>query len=110
MRLVWSAEAIRKLEDIRDYLSIEQKAPEAAFNVVSNLVGRAPDILEHPKAGRQVPEYQHPSVREILINPYRMIYSLQDDQILILTVMHQRQLMPSYRDIIKDVREQKDSE
>lgn len=106
MRLVWTEEAIRKLEDIRDYLAIDQKAPEAAFETVKKLVNRAPVILDQPRAGRQVPDYQDPLVREILINPYRMIYCLKDDQVFILTVMHQRQLLPSHREITKSVREQ----
>ena len=110
MRLVWTEEAIRKLEDIRDYLAIDQKAPEAAFNTVNKIINRAPDILDQPRVGRQVPEYQDPDVRELLIDPYRLIYLLQEDDIFILTTMHQRQLLPSYRKIIKAVREQMDND
>ena len=83
--LVWTEEAIRKLEDIR-----------------------APDILDQPRAGRQVPEYQDPDLRELLIDPYRMIYQLEGEQVSILTVMHQRQLLPGYREIVKAAREQMD--
>ena len=108
MRLVWTEEAIRKLEDSRDYLAIDQKAPEAAFDTVSRIVNRAPDILDQPRAGRQVPEYQDPDLRELLIDPYRMIYQLEGEQVSILTVMHQRQLLPSYREIVKAAREQMD--
>ena len=70
MHLVWTSEAIRKLEDIRDYLAVEQQAPK---------------ILDHPLSGRQgVPDYDDPGVREVLVNPYRMIYYVQEDVVHIL--------------------------
>lgn len=105
MRLVWTSEAIRKLEDIRHYLEIEQQAPVAAINMIRRLVDRAPKILDNPLSGRRVPDYNDPKVRELLVNPYRMIYYVTDNDVYILSVMHQRQLLPTRRDMILSMRE-----
>jgi plasmid stabilization system protein ParE len=41
-----------------------------------------------------VPEYEDGAVREILEAPYRIIYRVTSDEIQILTIMHNRQLLP----------------
>jgi plasmid stabilization system protein ParE len=49
------------------------------------LLGRLPD------QGRVVPEWGEESVREILYEPYRVIYEIFDDHVQILTLSHYRQ-------------------
>lgn len=96
MRLVWTQEAITKLENIHHYLAEKEKAPEVARAVVARLIARAPGILDMPLAGKQVPDYNDANVREIQENPYRIIYYLGEDTIYILSVMHHKQLIPDY--------------
>ncbi len=100
MRLIWTSEAIRKLEDIRYYLEVEQQEPVAAINMMSRLVNRAATILDAPLSGRRVPDYNDANVREVLVNSYRIIYYVTDNEIAILSVMHQRQLLPIQRDMM----------
>lgn len=42
-----------------------------------------------------VPDYDDDKVREVLVNPYRIIYFVKANDVSILSVMHQRQLLPS---------------
>jgi len=46
------------------------------------------ELVEQPKAGRVVPEFQIDTVRERQIYSYRMIYELKEEQIHILGVIH----------------------
>lgn len=47
-------------------------------------------ILAFPNAGRMVPEYMEPAIRETIHSPYRIIYRLKPDLVEILTVIHGR--------------------
>lgn len=92
MNVVWTNSAKRRLRLIHDYIA--QHAPDAADNVVRRVLRRSRQIAEFPQSGRQVPELDHPDIREVLERPYRIIYLVRVDQIDVLTVMHARQLLP----------------
>ena len=92
MNVVWTNSAKRRLRLIHDYIA--QHAPDAANNVVRRVLRRSRQIAEFPQSGRQVPELDHPDIREVLERPYRIIYLVRVDQIDVLTVMHTRQLLP----------------
>ena len=92
MNVVWTDSAKRRLRLIHDYVA--QHAPDAADNVVRRVLRRSRQIAEFPQSGRQVPELDHPDIREVLERPYRIIYLVRVDQIDVLTVMHARQLLP----------------
>jgi plasmid stabilization system protein ParE len=58
------------------------------------VTARSQQLVELPRSGRQVPEYQRNDIRELLEKPYRIIYKIKSDQIDVLTIMHYRQLLP----------------
>lgn len=98
----WTEESLTKLTDIRDYITEIDDAPRIAEQVVSRIVRRVDQLQVAPRSGRQVPDYRDQSIRELLENPYRIIYQLVDEQrIDILSVMHYRQLLPSKRKLLK---------
>lgn len=93
MKLHWSQEAIIRLEAIQAFIS--QHNQTAAESEVRRIIFRAHQLVDAPRMGREVPEYHHPDVREILERPYRIIYRLCGQNIEILSVMHYRQLLPA---------------
>ncbi|MBL4828263.1 MAG: type II toxin-antitoxin system RelE/ParE family toxin [Spongiibacteraceae bacterium] len=97
MDVIWTPEAIDRLEDIHYYLKIKQKAPIAAQEMVRRLVSRVPQISDMPLSGRQVADYDNPSVREVIESSYRIIYQVADNAIYILSIMHCRQRLPNYK-------------
>jgi len=99
MKVVWTEEALERLEDIQYYLAINQKAPAAADEVMGRLFSRIPQIQDMPLSGRQVSDYDNLNVRELLENPYRIIYFIDNQTIYILSVMHQRQLLPKVKEL-----------
>jgi addiction module RelE/StbE family toxin len=92
MKVYWTERAKRRLKRIHDYIAKE--APLAASQVVARLVQRSIRIAETPYAGREVPEYQREDLREVLERPYRLLYRIERDRIVIVTVIHYRQLLP----------------
>jgi toxin ParE1/3/4 len=50
----------------------------------------------HPKSGRIVPEIKDPSIREIIVGFYRIIYQIQSKTLInIITVHHSKKLVRS---------------
>ena len=43
-----------------------------------------------PDRGRVVPERDDPTVRELLVGPYRLLYYAAESDVAILGVLHQR--------------------
>jgi toxin ParE1/3/4 len=58
------------------------------------LTSRSQQIAEFPLSGRVVPEFDVPQIREILEDPYRIIYYIKPDQIDVLAVIHAAQRIP----------------
>lgn len=70
--------AIKDLQDIVLYVSPDR--PEAAKRLASALVEKTKVLAHFPKSGRQVPEFDHPAIRELILNPYRIVYRIDESQ------------------------------
>jgi addiction module RelE/StbE family toxin len=92
MRVDWTHTAIDHLLAI--YEHIAQDAPWYAQRTIDRLTRRSEQIAIFPQAGRMVPEYEAPDIREVIERPYRIIYHIKSDQIDILAVVHGAQLLP----------------
>ncbi len=85
-RVVWSYAAATDVESIATYISGD--SPAYARSVVKEIV-RATQILRNfPNSGRMVPEFQNPRVREVPAYSYRILYKIEEEQVLILAVVH----------------------
>jgi len=92
MRVVWTERAVRRLGEIHDHVA--KDAPAAASALIARLVRRSRQIAQLPRAGRSVPELRRADLREVLEDPYRIIYLIHSDRIDILTIIHYRQRLP----------------
>jgi len=90
--IVWTEEALSDLEAIGDYF--ERTSPRYAPTVIDRLYSCVEPLAEHPKMGRRVPEVDHESLRERIVEGYRVLYQLRDERIEVITVVHSRQNLP----------------
>jgi addiction module RelE/StbE family toxin len=90
--VVWTEEALSDLEAIGEYF--ERTSPQYASTIIDRLYSCVEPLAEHPKMGRRVPEVDHESLRERIVEGYRILYQLREDQIEIITVVHSRQNLP----------------
>lgn len=89
MKVHWTDTALGHLSAIHDYIA--QDSALYARAVVDRLTARSQQIGRLPGSGRAVPEYEDPSVREVLEKPYRIIYLINESQVDVLAVIHQAQ-------------------
>ena len=92
MRVGFTLHAVGRLRQIESYVSAD--SPENATRLIARIVRRAESLGEQPLRGRKVSEYERDDVREVTEPPYRIIYLATSEAVLILTIMHQRQLLP----------------
>jgi addiction module RelE/StbE family toxin len=92
MRVVWTDEAKAHLDDIYRY--IQRDAPLYATQMVDKLTRRAGQLIDHPRSGRILPQYDDENLRELIVYPYRLIYRLKPDRIDIIAVFHGAQRLP----------------
>ena len=95
MKIVWSPTARRCAEAAVDFIALDR--PRTAIEWFGGLIQRVELLRDLPDQGRHVPEWGEPSVREILYEPYRVVYEIAEDRIEILVLSHVRQQFPSKR-------------
>ena len=98
MRTTWTELSIEKLEEIADYISIDNQA--SAKNWVINIQKSVNKLNEFPELGRVVPEIGRINIRELIEGNYRIIYKREENRITILTIRTFSQLL-SENDIYK---------
>jgi plasmid stabilization system protein ParE len=91
MKLKWSDRARRDLIEINRFIARDD--PDAARQWIRCLRQRARRAAQMSRAGRVVPEFGRPDVREVLIYGYRIVYLVRRTEIVILTVFEGHRLL-----------------
>lgn len=89
MRVIWAPLARDQVADAFAYISAEQ--PSAALRWFDEIVDRTGSLSTFPDIGRMMSEAGRPEVREVLVEPYRLIYRRDLDLVVIIGVFHSRQ-------------------
>lgn len=93
-KLIWTEPALSDLEAIFEYIAKDSEYYASSF--LEELIQKPEDLIDFPEMGRIVPEYDRSDIRELIFQNYRIIYSIDDVSITILTVIHgKRDLCPS---------------
>ncbi|MBN2078059.1 MAG: type II toxin-antitoxin system RelE/ParE family toxin [Spirochaetes bacterium] len=93
--LIWSPTAHRDIKDIADYLS--EYSLSASKRIVAGIFEDAERLHEFPESGRVVPEFDNPSIREIVRKPFRIVYRVDDTRyrIEIVRIWHSARGTPN---------------
>lgn len=86
-KVIWSEEAIVDLGAVVRYIAAENSS--AAEALARTIFERTRMLADFPHAGRQVPEEHDAKVREIIVEPYRIIYEVSEGSTVdILRIWH----------------------
>ena len=91
MRVIWSVRAIKRLNDIKDYIAID--SPQTAQKVVERIISTVERLADFPLSGRMVPEFENRHICEVIVRPYRVLYLYSEDIVEIVTVLHSKQIL-----------------
>lgn len=85
--IVWTLEAARCLEEIRDYVALD--SPIAAHNVVNGIYEKIQFLRSHPRIGQRYEPVENREVRLTTYGHYRIAYSVQSEsRIEIIGIFH----------------------
>ena len=99
-KVVWSRTAERDLESIIDYIA--KDSPLNAKRVLTKIKKKSSILNSYPVRGRIVPELKEFNIlqyREIIVDPWRIIYKTAEDKVIVMSVIDSRR---NVEDILLD--------
>ena len=92
MKIIWSPLAMDRASEIAVYIA--QDKPAAAEKWINTVFSKVEQLESSPEIGRIVPEIRNEQFREIIYGNYRIVYRVEKEQISILTIRHDKQILP----------------
>lgn len=88
----WTNQAVEDLRSIR--LFIERDSPRYGRLVAERLFEATLRLEQFPRSGRMIPEVDREDYREIIVGEYRIVYRLDGEAAVLLTVFRSSRLFP----------------
>lgn len=97
-RVVWAESAQQALDEVLAFIA--KDSPSGAARVLTRALDMAASLATLPERGRMVPEAGEPTLRELFVYDYRLLYRIHEDRVVIQALLH------GARDFAKWQREQ----
>lgn len=94
-RVTWTETALRGLDSSIAFVA--QESIDNALHLLERVLGAADSLEILSERGSPVPEYGEPEIRQLLVDPFRLLYRVSGSEIFILGVLHQRQDVERWR-------------
>src|SRR5207253_4745953 len=92
-KVFWSEPAIEDLRSAVEYIAQDSPTYAERFGVL--LLAALKRLEEFPRSGRIVPEFEDPSIREMIYGSYRVIYLVRGEGCHVVALVH------ASRDIVR---------
>ena len=89
MKLQWTSKALSDLARLYEFLAPVNK--HAAARTVQALTAAPARLLEQPRLGEKLDEFEPREVRRILAGQYEMRYEIQASTLYVLRIWHTRE-------------------
>lgn len=89
MELEWTSQALSDLARLYDFLAPLNE--QAAARAVQSLMAAPERLLEHPRLGGKLEEFEPREVRRILVGHYEIRYEIAGSVIQVLRLWHTRE-------------------
>jgi plasmid stabilization system protein ParE len=89
MKLDWTSKGLSDLNHLHEFLFPVD--PRAAAGAVRSLTAGAERLLEHPRIGEKLAQYEPREVRRLLVGKYEMRYEIRASTIFVLRLWHTRE-------------------
>lgn len=87
MKIEWTEPALSDLEGIRKYIGRDSEYYASRF--IERIIAAVERLEIFPDMGRRVPEAEGgDNIRELLFQNYRIMYRVELQRILLLTIIH----------------------
>ena len=84
-QIIWTEPALSDLNAIAEYIALDK--PDAARSLVKHVFSSVDNLELFPELGRTPPELKLSKYREIIVDPCRIFYRIDQGKVYILHVM-----------------------
>jgi len=89
MQIKWASKALSDLNRLFEFLAPVNR--QAAAKTVQSLTAAPGRIIDQPRIGERLDEFEEREVRRLLVGHYEMRYELNNDVLYVLRVWHTRE-------------------
>ncbi len=89
MRVKWTSKALSDLNRLFEFLAPLNR--QAAVKTVQYLTAAPMQIINQPRIGERLDEFEPREVRRLLVGHYEMRYEIQESIIYVLRLWHTRE-------------------
>ena len=93
-QIIWTEPALSDLNEIAEYITLDK--PNAARNLVKKVFSSVDKLEQFPELGRTPPELKKSKYREIIVDPCRIFYRIDQSTIYVLYVMRGEMKLKRY--------------
>jgi toxin ParE1/3/4 len=84
--VVWAQSARDALDEVIEYIARDSR--QAAIRVLEEALRAGASLATLSERGRIVPELNDPTIRELFVFKYRLLYEVEDHRVLIVAFLH----------------------
>ena len=89
MQLQWTGKALADLARLYEFLAPANRS--AAARTVQSLTIAPTKLLDNPRLGEKLEEFEPREVRRLLVGHYEIRYELQESKVYLLRIWHTRE-------------------
>lgn len=93
-KVIWTEPALQDLNDIAEYIALDKVS--AAKEMVKKVFSAVENLEMFPLSGRKPPELGESRYLELIINPCRVFYRVEEEKVFILFVMRSERELRKY--------------
>jgi len=86
-QIIWTEPALGNLNDIAEYIAVSNIY--VAKQLVENVFNKVERLEQFPESGRIPEEIDTLNYREVVVNPCRIFYKIEQNSVYILHVLRQ---------------------
>lgn len=92
LKITFSDSALNELDDIKQYYS-ELGVPHVGTEFITSIICSIEHLSDNPDMGRIVPEFNMSDIRELIHNPYRVVYLREPKKITVIRIWRSERLL-----------------
>ena len=85
--IIWTNPALEDINDIAEYIALSNL--QSAKKLVAKIFDKVERLEAFPESGKKPSELTNLNYREVVVNPCRIFYKIDNDKVFILHVMRQ---------------------
>ncbi len=94
VQVIWTESALSDLNSIAEYISLDK--PSAAKRLVQKVFISTERLEEFPRIGRKLPELKDSRYLEVIVNPCRIFYRIEKNNVYVVHVMRSERQLRKY--------------